>query len=90
VGVVVSPIAFVTEHVETLVELDHEYAALADNLNCPAYVRVPALGVEAAFIEALADLSQAAMQQGPGVRPGAGWRCGREWSQCPANKGDIA
>ena len=27
-GVLISPIAFVSEHVETLVELDREYAAL--------------------------------------------------------------
>lgn len=33
-GVLVSPIAFVSEHVETLVELDHEYAELARTLGC--------------------------------------------------------
>lgn len=49
----VIPIAFVSEHSETLVELDIEYRALAGNVS---YHRVPALGTSAAFIEALADL----------------------------------
>ena len=42
-GVVVSPIAFVSEHVETLVELDNEYAQLAKRLQLPFYLRAPPL-----------------------------------------------
>lgn len=52
----VVPIAFVSEHSETLVELDIEYHHLADENGVTGYVRVPALGVEPLFIEALADL----------------------------------
>ena len=44
-GVSIAPIAFVSEHVETLVELDHDYAALGAAAGCPLYIRVPALGV---------------------------------------------
>jgi len=38
---VVVPIAFVSEHSETLVELDIEYAHLAEQAGVPLYVRVP-------------------------------------------------
>lgn len=61
-GVVVCPIAFVSEHVETLVELDHDYAELAKSLGCSVYVRVPALGTEPVFIEGLARLVARALE----------------------------
>lgn len=54
--VVVVPVAFVSEHVETLVELDIEYRHLAGEHGAPAYERVPALGVEPLFIETAAGL----------------------------------
>lgn len=55
-GLVVLPIAFVSEHSETLVELDIEYRELAAHHGVPFYLRVPALGTDAGFIAALADL----------------------------------
>jgi ferrochelatase len=55
-GVIVCPIAFVSEHVETLVELDHEYAALAKETGAVPYLRSPTPGVRAPFIDTLADL----------------------------------
>lgn len=55
-AVVVVPIAFVSEHSETLVELDVEYRHLAQEHGVPAYWRVPALGCEPYFIETLAEL----------------------------------
>ena len=42
-ALVVVPIAFVSEHSETLVELDIEYRHLADKDGVPAIARVPAL-----------------------------------------------
>ena len=74
-ALVISPIAFVSEHIETLVELDHEYAEIAKALGCPAYVRAPALGVEAAFIDSLAGLTLAALNR-TGTAPGGPWVCG--------------
>lgn len=56
VPVVVVPVAFVSEHSETLVELDIEYRHRADQLGIPAYVRVPALGCHPSFIQGLAEL----------------------------------
>lgn len=60
-GVLISPIAFVSEHVETLVELDIEYAQLAKRLQLPFYIRAPALGTHPRFIAALADLAERAL-----------------------------
>ena len=55
-GIVIVPVAFVSEHSETLVELDIEYKKLAEKNGCSFYKRVPALGVEENFIKGLADL----------------------------------
>jgi protoporphyrin/coproporphyrin ferrochelatase len=55
-GVVVAPIAFVSEHAETLVELDMDYARLAKESGVVDYLRVPAVGTHAKFIEGLGDL----------------------------------
>ena len=41
VAVLVCPIAFVSEHSETLVELDVEYREEAERLGVPGYFRVP-------------------------------------------------
>jgi ferrochelatase len=54
-SVIVVPIAFVSEHVETLVELDIEYSHLAKEAGVPDYVRIPALGITADYIHALAE-----------------------------------
>lgn len=59
VGVVVVPIAFVSEHLETLVELDIEYREEAAKLGVPGYVRVPAVGTHPDFIGGLAELVRA-------------------------------
>jgi ferrochelatase len=54
--IVLVPIAFVSEHSETLVELDIEYKELADKNGCKNYTRVPALGTSKNFIKALSEL----------------------------------
>lgn len=55
-GLVVVPVAFVSEHSETLVELDIEYRHLAERAGVPFYRRVLTVGTEPAFIAALAEL----------------------------------
>ncbi|MBI5164314.1 MAG: ferrochelatase [Magnetospirillum sp.] len=64
VPVVVVPIAFVSEHSETLVELDIEYRHRARELGVPGYVRVPAVGCHPAFIAGLADVVRTAVMEG--------------------------
>ncbi len=51
--VVVLPLSFVSEHLETLHELDIQYRGLAARLGLPRYLRVPAPGVHPAFIQCL-------------------------------------
>lgn len=82
-GVIVTPIAFVSEHVETLVELDIEYAQLAKRLGAPYYLRAPALGCEPRFIDALADLAERALSAPGKVGSENGDRlCPGRWSLC--------
>ena len=54
--IVLVPIAFVSEHSETLVELDIEYKELADKNGCKNYIRIPALGTNMNFIQSLTSL----------------------------------
>ncbi len=54
--IILVPIAFVSEHSETLVELDIEYRKLAVENGALDYLRVPALGTSWYFIEALKSL----------------------------------
>jgi ferrochelatase len=65
VALVVAPIAFVSEHSETLVELDIEYRKLAGEFGVPAYYRAPAVGCHPAFIKALADLTRQSLADAP-------------------------
>jgi ferrochelatase len=53
---VVVPISFVSEHSETLVELDMEYKKLAEQNGCENFIRIPALGTRHEFISSLANL----------------------------------
>jgi len=69
VAVVVAPISFVSEHSETLVELDRDYRRLAEACGVPAYHRVPAVGTDRRFIAALAELVRGTEQ--PGQAAGA-------------------
>jgi len=55
-NIVLVPIAFVSEHSETLVELDIEYKKLATENGCNNYIRVPALGTNEDFIKSLKEL----------------------------------
>jgi ferrochelatase len=82
-NLVVVPIAFVSEHIETLVELDHEYGAMARQKGCPAYVRVPTLSLNQAFIAGLADAVRTALARPGGIGPVGGWTCGSGFKQCP-------
>jgi protoporphyrin/coproporphyrin ferrochelatase len=61
VAVVVYPLAFVSEHSETLVELDIDYRLLAGEVGIPTYVRVPTVGTHPLFIAGLARLVRNAL-----------------------------
>ena len=84
-GVLVAPIAFVSEHVETLVELDRDYALLAKQKGCPVYLRAPAVGVEPLFIAGLAKAVSDALHRS-GCQPGAS-ACPPGLAACPHRRG---
>jgi protoporphyrin/coproporphyrin ferrochelatase len=84
VALLVVPIAFVSEHSETLVELDIEYRHLAERLGVPGYFRVPAPGVHRAFIAALAQVVRDGLARPPGVHSYTGSRiCPESCTDCP-------
>ncbi len=56
VPVLVFPVAFTQEHVETLVEIEIEYRQLAREMGVPAFARVPTVGTHEDFIDGLAGL----------------------------------
>ncbi len=83
-AVVVVPIAFVSEHSETLVELDIEYFGLARKAGVPVYLRVPTVGTHEAFIACLARLSLGASEAASGwVNQGGGRICPAGHARCP-------
>jgi ferrochelatase len=84
VPVVVAPIAFVSEHSETLVEIEIEYRKLADDAGVPYFTRVPAVGTAAPFIAALAGLVDQITASKAACLPGDGHRiCPGSCTRCP-------
>ncbi|HEY9697107.1 MAG TPA: ferrochelatase [Trichocoleus sp.] len=60
-NLLVVPVSFVSEHIETLQEIDIEYREIAEEAGIPHFQRVPALNTHPVFIEDLADLVITAM-----------------------------
>jgi ferrochelatase len=83
----VAPIAFVSEHVETLVELDHEYASLAREVGCAPYLRAPTPGVDPDFIEGLAQAVLRTLDRPGGIGPDGPWRCPAGHAKCALRSG---
>jgi ferrochelatase len=84
VALLIAPIAFVSDHSETLVELDVEYRELADEDGVPAYFRAPVQNSDPAFIHALANLVRRSVRRGTGLCSFAGTRtCYRPHKDCP-------
>jgi ferrochelatase len=89
-GVLIAPIAFVSEHVETLVELDRDYARLAQEARCAPYLRAPTPGVRGAFIDGLAHAALKAVERPGGVAPDGPWRCPAGHAKCALRAGETA
>jgi ferrochelatase len=82
--VVIVPLAFVSEHSETLVELDIEYRHIADAVGVTGYHRVPTVDTAEPFIAGLARLVSVALSGAPSPCSGSGARiCPQNWPQCP-------
>jgi ferrochelatase len=84
VPAVVAPIAFVSEHSETLVEIEVEYRKLASEVGVPYFVRVPTVSSSPSFITALADLVKQLSASNAACLPGEGHRiCPGSCKRCP-------
>ncbi len=85
VGVVIYPHAFVSEHVETLVEIEIEYREKAQHMGIPYFGRVPTVGTHPDFIAGLAHETLAAVS-----RAGCARICPPEYRRCPCrDKGTV-
>ncbi|CAN5359960.1 ferrochelatase [soil metagenome] len=85
VGVIVVPVAFVSEHIETLVELDIEYRELAHSLGVAPYVRTPTVSLAPSFIGMLAGAVAEVLDRqadSPAIAP-CGQGCKARWKACP-------
>jgi len=84
VAVLLVPIAFVSDHIETLVELDIENRELAEENHVPGYFRAPVPNSDPAFISALASLVRRAIAHGDGMCSHIpGRACDEKHKDCP-------
>lgn len=82
--IVVVPLSFVSEHSETLVELDIQYRDVALTAGVPFYLRVPTPGSDGSFIQGLAEMVRTVIE-GASTKPcsAAGVRlCPHEFGAC--------
>lgn len=86
-AVVVAPIAFVSEHSETLVELDIEYRKLAQETGVPDYRRAATVSADPAFIDGLSDLVRKALADGICVNDNDGRICPGQFGRCGYREG---
>ena len=90
-AIVLYPLAFVSEHSETLVELDIDYRRVAGECGVPAYIRVPTVGTHPLFIAGLADRVRAVLAE-PNVAVCHGataMPCGQQHRGCPLVSGAV-
>ena len=81
IGAVVVPVAFVSEHIETLVELDIEYGELAHELGVSPYLRTPTVSLSEPFIAMLSDAVVGSLHRTGDAPYGPG--CQARWKACP-------
>ena len=88
-AIVLYPLSFVSEHSETLVELDIDYRRLAERSGVPSYVRVPTVGTHPSFIAGLAAQVRALLDAPAGAtcHGGADKPCRPEHRACPLTAG---
>ncbi|MEM0985693.1 MAG: ferrochelatase [Pseudomonadota bacterium] len=83
-NIMIAPIAFVSEHIETLVELDYEYREIAEELGVHTYITVPALSTQDLFIKCMADEVEQTLNSNSTLRSCQGSRlCPKEYGDCP-------
>jgi ferrochelatase len=88
-AVVVVPVAFVSEHSETLVELDIEYRHLAEVRHAAAYERAPTVAEDPDFIAGLARLVREAISRDQAVQAGTGTGTCADWPRCACQQAPL-
>ena len=78
--IIVVPVAFVSEHSETLVELDIEYKKLAVENGSKGYIRVPAVACNQQFIN---SLKSSILLASSGERFTSSLKCLDMFTKCP-------
>ena len=78
--IIVVPVAFVSEHSETLVELDIEYRKLAEENGSKEYIRVPAVTVNQDFIN---SLKSSILKASNGEKYTSSIKCPDKFKKCP-------
>ena len=81
--IVVVPVAFVSEHSETLVELDIEYKKLATDNGSKDYIRIPAVTTNKDFINSLKSNILSASNGGSFT---SSIKCIEKFKKCPRRK----
>ena len=74
-NVLVVPIAFVNDHIETLHEIDIEFKELADECGIEHFERAPALNDDEFFLDALAQIASEHLKKGEICSRQFGFRC---------------
>ena len=78
--IIVVPVAFVSEHSETLVELDIEYKKLAEENGSKEYIRVPAVTTNKYFIN---SLKSSILHTSNNERFTSSIKCLEKFKKCP-------
>jgi ferrochelatase len=88
VPLVIAPIAFVSEHSETLVEIDMEYRQLAAQVGVPYFAYTGAVATAPDFVDGLATLVRASWDSSDAYTSLQGGRlCPMDFSGCCRNAG---
>ena len=86
VPVAVAPIAFVSEHVETLVEIDMDFRQAASEAGVPFFARCPTVSVDCDFIRGLGDLVRGAIGNEEVASDIGRRRCPAQFGACPNSR----
>ncbi len=86
VSVAVLPISFVSEHSETLVELDKDYLDLSKKLGIPFYLRFPTVSCNLSYLDSLCQLVISSLKSSKEIVSSTGLRlCSKESKFCPCS-----
>ncbi len=87
--IIVVPVAFVSEHSETLVELDLEYRDLAIEGGATTYIRTPTVGIQDKFIAGLAGVIRNLAGKSGNVAAMGLRICDESCNSCPLNSEKV-